>query len=430
MGLIGLLKILSTFSQKIIRDADMSLLTKSFFFYQRSSSRNNNGFPSKILPFLAFLLCLPLVTPTVNAKVTGPCSNCHTMHNSQDGTAMATLGGESGVSPNPFLTRGSCTGCHAMASSSKIVSIGTSEIPQVLHTDGSGDLAAGNFAYMLGLKGSGALDGKGHNVVDFSGEDDDNLYGPPGGIVLFGHDDGTIVNDENLTCAGTNGCHGYRYNPTYGSGISALRGAHHGNVDGKCDIADTPANSYRFLFSVMGLENQDPTGKWQNISSTNHNEYFGQTMPKQLSCSATSCHLANSIGPPNHTMSEFCATCHGNFHTLTAGSSSGIGTGTNPFIRHPTDIALPNKGEYIAYNGDNSYSVVAPVGRAGAVPGSVSSTVTASGTDVVMCLSCHGAHATNYNDILRWDYAECVAGAGDGTKPLCGCFVCHTTKDD
>lgn len=416
----------------------MRSLTRSIFFYRRGSPGHHSGFLSKIIPFpifsaipfLTFLLCFLWSIPTANALISGPCANCHTMHNSQDGTAMALLGGESGATPNPYLTRGSCTGCHAMGANARIATIGASQIPQVLHTDGAGDLAGGNFAYLLGQKGSGASDSKGHNVIDFPGHEDADLYGPPGGMVLFSHDDGGVVNDGNLTCAGTNGCHGYRFNAEYDTGIASLSKAHHGNVDGKCDIADKPANSYRFLYGVKGLENQNPAGKWQNVSAGNHNEYFGQTMPKQLSCGApaSSCHNADGIGPPNHTMSEFCATCHGNFHTLTIGSSDGIGTGINPFIRHPTDIALPNRGEYIAYNGDNSYSVEAPVARAGAVPDVVSGMVDpSSGNDVVMCLSCHGAHATNYADILRWDYSDMVAGGGANNS---GCFVCHTTKDD
>jgi len=407
----------------------MRVLSRSLFFSQLGSSQISKGFSlNPTILFLAFLSCFLGAAATAHAITSGPCSNCHTMHNSQDGAAMPLSG--AGTGPSPFLTRGSCTGCHAMGTAAKIVSIGDNQIPQVMHTDGTGDLAGGNFAYLLGLKGNGAADGKGHNVIDFPGEEDDALYAPPGGMVLFFHADGGTVNDANLTCAGTNGCHGYRYNADYGSGITALRGAHHGNVDGRCDTADTPANSYRFLYGVKGLENQNAAGKWQNVSSGNHNEYFGQTAPKQLSCGdpATSCHNDDGIGPPNHTMSEFCATCHGNFHTLTVGSSSGIGTGIKPFIRHPTDIALPNSGEYAGYNGDNSYSVEAPVARSGAVPAAVSATVNpAAGTEVVMCLSCHGAHATNYNDLLRWDYADMIAAGGASDA---GCFVCHTTKDD
>ena len=146
------------------------------------------------------------------------------MHNSQDGVAMATIGGEDGSVNNPLLTKGSCLGCHAMGTANKIELIGSTQVPQVLHVDGSGDLAAGNFAYILGNKGSGASDSKGHNVIDFN-NDDQALYGPPGGIVQSFHNDGYIVNDGNLTCAGTNGCHGYRYsNTSLPSGVATFRG--------------------------------------------------------------------------------------------------------------------------------------------------------------------------------------------------------------
>ena len=69
------------------------------------------------------------------------------------------------------------------------------------------------------------------------------------------------------------------------------------------------------------------------------------------------------------------------------------------------------------------YSVEAPVARP-TVYSTPSPTVT-PGIDVVMCLSCHSAHATPYADILRWDYSDMVAG-GSGSG---GCFTCHTQKN-
>ena len=49
----------------------------------------------------------------VIAKVTGPCGNCHTMHNSQGGTSMTT-GYEAGSGPYGTLLRANgCLGCHA-----------------------------------------------------------------------------------------------------------------------------------------------------------------------------------------------------------------------------------------------------------------------------------------------------------------------------
>ena len=342
-----------------------------------------------------------LISPSAHAKITGPCVNCHTMHNSQGGTAMATYGGETG--PNSFLTRGSCIGCHAQGTGNKIENIGGSEIPQVYHTDSS-DLAGGNFKYIE------TDDNRGHNVSDF-GNIDNTLASAPG------HHSVNNPTTETLTCSGHNGCHGYR-RFSAGSGLPTLKGAHHGNVDGKCDTATTVANSYRFLYSVKGFENMG-ANKYQNLNATDHNEYFGATSPVDYGC--TPCHDMGDdmkITPPNNTISGFCATCHSDFHKL---SEIG-GSTTGPFIRHPTDIVLPIDGEYASYE---TYSVEAPVGRT-TVPDAISSVVT-PGTDVVTCLSCHAAHATNYPDMLRWDYSTMNAGGGGSDT---GCFTCHTQKND
>jgi hypothetical protein len=365
---------------------------------------------------LALTVLSSFIASSVHAKVTGQCSNCHTMHNSQGGTPMATYGNTGGV-VQPMLLRGTCLGCHGQGTGENIINIGGSEIPQIYHTNTT-DLAGGNFVHLS------SSDANGHNVVDF-GNDDVDLDGPPGGIIQSFHYDGhtrwTVVEDTNLTCAGENGCHGYRV-PGGGSGIPAIKGAHHGNVDGVCDTADSVANSYRFLFGVKGLEN--PVDKWQNKGAMSHNEYYGATTPPVLGCSGAaemSCHVTGGVGSPNNTISGFCATCHGNFHTLQSARSDGIGSdATGPFQRHPTDIVLTPSGEYLGYS---AYSVEAPVAR-WTVPGSVSGGV-AAGTDVVMCLSCHAPHATQYPDILRWDYTTMNAGGGGSG----GCFTCHTKKD-
>jgi len=360
------------------------------------------------------LLYLVLVYSSGDAQ-TGPCVNCHTMHNSQNGTAMATYGADGkpwkGTGPYGALVRGDCLGCHGIGTS-KIVTIGGSDIPQVYHTDAT-DLAGGNFAYITGAKSRVTADQNtaGHNVKDV-GINDSNLNTPPGLLPEGGHDE--IINDTNLTCAGYIGCHGKRnMEDSNATGIPKLKGAHHNNVDGKCETADTVANSYRFLLGVKGLENTG-TYKWQNYNATNHNEYFGAITPDAASCS-NNCHPTGTAQPPNHTISGFCATCHGQFHDVTE-----IGGTSSPFTRHPTDIVfLPASGEYTAYT---TYSIEAPVARQ-TVFDSISSTVQ-PGTDVVMCLSCHAAHATPYADILKWDYSTMIAGGGGSG----GCFTCHTQK--
>ncbi len=372
------------------------------------------------------LLCSVLSVGPVHAMISGICSDCHTMHNSQDNAPMNF---DNSTTPNENLTRGSCFGCHAQGGGSPIVTVGNSVIPQVMHSS-SVALAAGNFGYITGMAGSGAADSKGHNIDGLTGVDS-VLYAPPGGIVNVGgpsHVLGNTVNTNTLTCAGNNGCHGYRH---YGPGgdstyrVKGITGSHHKNVDGQLDQATEPANSYRFLMAVKGLESSD----WQeNASSSNHNEYYALPAPIQLGCSspAVKCHEGPGglTQPPDGTMSQFCATCHGNFHTLTTSESDGVGSVANsPFIRHPTDLSLPVTGEYADYT---VYNINAPVARL-TVP-AVSSSVVTPGSDAVMCLSCHMSHASDYPDMLRWNYDTMIsgnAGAAAGT----GCFVCHTTKD-
>ena len=62
--------------------------------------------------FVMFILTL-LITASSHAKVTGECSNCHTMHNSQNGTNVDPNG------PNEtLLIVTDCLGCHAAADGS------------------------------------------------------------------------------------------------------------------------------------------------------------------------------------------------------------------------------------------------------------------------------------------------------------------------
>ncbi|MBI4843216.1 MAG: hypothetical protein HY809_02685 [Nitrospirae bacterium] len=357
---------------------------------------------------LIFIAALALVASSVNANITGVCSNCHTMHNSQDGAAVV------GSGPNDVLLTSDCLGCHGQGGSQKIISIGGSEIPQVLHSDGTGDLAGGNFNY-IGTLG----DNRGHNIVDLV-NGDDVLDIPPGAEYGEHANPAKMVTDSVLTCAGSNGCHGFR---AIGgsSNLQALKGAHHKNITTDSTSGfDDDYNSYRFLRKVKGHENDgqvNSSTKWQNADANNHNEYFGATSPLEFDANCAKCHSnapSANIVPPQNTMSGFCGTCHMNFHLLTGTETSDMGIGdstVSPFRRHPTDVVLPGAGT--EYNNYTSYSVEAPVAR-GVVPDSMSNVVTPDNSGVqgaiVMCLSCHKAHASQYPDMLRWDYDGMVVG--------------------
>jgi len=353
----------------------------------------------KSLIFILSIIFSIVLYSHINAEVAGNCVNCHTMHSSQGGADMADYGSSSGA--NPCLTRGDCIGCHAYDTSGSVnvKDIEGSLVPQVFHNAAT-DLAAGNFKYIA----TGTDDAKGHNVADIDVEGT-LTSGPPG-------DENTTGITTDLTCAGVKGCHGDR---AVTDETASVKGAHHAGVSGLCDTADTVANSYRFLKGVKGYENMDATYKYQNYSSQYHNEYYG------VSSKGTESGKTSAGG---NTISGLCAECHGYLH----GPDSGdITSGTaSPWLRHPTDIVLTNSGEYTNYT---TYSIVAPVARpsgsgALATINSATNITVTPGTDIIMCLSCHGAHATNYYKLMRWDYKSTTLATA-----LSGCIVCHTWKE-
>jgi hypothetical protein len=344
----------------------------------------------KSLIYIVSIIFFIVLCSQVKAEVAGNCLNCHTMHNSQGGLDMATYGGTSGN--NPCLTRGDCIGCHAydISGTVNVVDIGGSLVPQAWHSAAT-DLAAGNFKYIA----TAADDDTGHSVADVDQEGNASMFLPPGDQHTTG------ITATNFTCAGKYGCHGDR---DVTDEITSIKGAHHAD-DGTIDGMST-GTSYRFLKGVLGLEN--PITAWRNVDATDHNEYKGATSPGTSSLTS----------PVNGTMSGFCAECHGYYHG--SGTDETGGTGS-PWIRHPTDFSLPSSGEYTNYT---TYSIVAPVARTDV--SAVSDTVNPGGTtdDIVMCLSCHGAHATEYYKLMRWEYDSTTLATA-----LEGCNVCHTSKN-
>lgn len=354
-----------------------------------------------VLCNLLMYACILLHSFPSEAKVTGNCSDCHTMHNSQNGSHMQYLApGESDTSPKDFLLRGTCLGCHGQGTANNIVSFGC-QIPQILHSNPV-DLAGGNFAYITGTKTrtSGDSNTVGHNVSDI-GTNETVLTVPPG------DQHSTNITNANFTCAGAKGCHGDRSV----EGRLAMRGSHHaddrmlkfGSMDENAQ-GSSSGLSFRFLNGVKGGEDSD----WQATSGTSdHNEYKG----------ATSMGVSSAISPAGSTMSGFCAECHGNYHGTALNETGPM----SPWVRHPTDISLPASGEYSSYT---VYDLNVPVART-LIPDSPQGTLSPSGSsdDIIMCLSCHRAHASPYYKIMRWDYKN---WPGAGTS---GCNVCHTSKD-
>ena len=359
--------------------------------------------------FLTILMVLSLTT-FVYAKVSGPCSDCHTMHNSQGGNDVVSGG------PYKELTKGNCVSCHTGTND------GTNNIPYVLDSnaptynfDGSKNTLAGGNFYWVATSG-GATDSKGHNVVGIASADAAIGQTPPG----FNSTDytgngavGTSWSSNQLTCAGAYGCHG---DHSASDDYSAISGAHHADdttIDGS-----TVGKSFRFLKGIKGTEDSD----WEyTTSSSDHNGYY-----------ATDYQTSGTIN--TYSINYLCAECHGNFHKNSEIDSSA--NAGSPWLRHPTDFDMNNVSskEYGNYPNATLFNSVSVAGDyfpdvpVGNTAGAVKSTVlSASGDAIVLCISCHRAHGSPYADLLRWDYSQCQASSSPQSS-ACGCFACHTSK--
>lgn len=359
------------------------------------------------------------------AQVQGQCSNCHTMHASQDNQPM-------GSGPFDVLLFNDCIGCHTGTNGTGGPSgtvLGTNA-PGVLDTvdpfTTGTFLAGGNFWSV-----EQGNDAHGHNVMVLAANPVDDVLGniPPGY-------DGTTPSvgpfpEPYLSCGGATGCHGdltVSRTDSEAQSFAAIAGAHHGQtgvVDGS-----TVGQSFRFLLGMPGGEDDDYEF---TSSASDHNIYAGKAR------TADTDDADDGLGALS--MSGLCAKCHANFHnSIPAGTLTGIQGSDwgNPWIRHPTDFDFSTLGgEYAVNMGD--YNPEVPVGRdiatvgAGNFQGLVgsanqASNIGATGGNIVICLSCHRAHGSQYNDILRWDYEDMVAGNA-GAAADTGCFYCHATKD-
>jgi len=347
---------------------------------------------------LTLLLIWPLQKGSFAKIPAGiPCSSCHTMHYSQNGGVLEEWGKHG---PYKALVINDCIGCHTGNNDGTNFTpyVTSTSPPNYGETGTEGNTLAGGSFYWVSI----GEEKKGHNVVPFP---PDSRFGntPPGGPGLT----------SQLTCAGTTGCHGDRNKE---GDFEALLGAHHADdstIDGQ-----TVGTSYRFLKGILGYEDSD----WEyQPDASHHNQYKGTDRSSEAQVNTT-------------TISYLCAECHGFFHSGDGISGQSTGWGS-PWLRHPTDYDMSNTAsgsEYRAYPGNyaaprstgtNPYSVIAPLGSEDV--SAPKTNILFQGQDaIVTCISCHRAHGSPYNAILRWDYY-----GWPQTTTKNGCNACHTNKD-
>ena len=329
------------------------------------------------------------------------CSACHVMHASDIGSLVVTY------VPSPSLLKTDCKGCHSVISGS---SIG----PAVYDSSNAkADLAGGDFSYSDTL----TTIRMGHNPNEISLLD--SLAAPPGWNASYEDSAGNQVGpagswtEDMLSCAGKFGCHG---NHSITDGILSLEKAHHNNstgaVEPPADASATVGGSYRFLHGIKGYEDTN----WQEgVSGVSRNVYYDEARSG-----------VQDIVMNKQTISYLCAQCHGNFHSGTGGL--GIldeTTGTmfvDPWIRHPVSVDMPITEDYANYTIINDNAPVASATSPVIDPVTHNGNITGKTNRIIMCLSCHRAHASKFYGSMRWDYR-----GTPGNEPN-GCSICHSSK--
>lgn len=356
---------------------------------------------------LGCLATLFVLSAPCNGMMRGKCSNCHTMHNSEQGSPVAFTRNSLNqpvLREQPFakLLKTDCVGCHSDSGGETIVFQGQTRIPIVFNMveptypangNSSSALAGGNFFWVSQIG-----DQYGHNIAAISGQDL-RLASAPGG---------ESVTDECATChqslateqTGCNGCHvPFHHAP----GIEAVAGKNEGWFRFLGSVMERGNNTEATTDGVSGIEDPD----WeQNPTSTKHNVYLGST--------ASYGSFLNT-----KTIDQKCVGCHSRFHDETIANST--------WIRHPVDMTVPDSGEYSNFS---TYDPLVPVARQNVTADDADFDAIKRGSDLVSCLSCHRAHGSPYPAMLRWAYRAWPGiDPYTGEQAVDGCAVCHTAKD-
>jgi len=293
------------------------------------------------------------------------CDGCHSMHNSPENPVSGT--------PNSTLLKGSdpsstCLNCHAGSGSYHILS-----------TDASNWSPGGDFFWLTqsytNSNWSGAVtsdpDNMGHNVIatDYGLTQDGTNSVAPGGTYSSG----------NLGC---NSCH----NP-------------HGQVNGGTANGSLP-------ISVSGSYGATPAAGTiaGNYRLLGDSQYESFTANAPIAVTASFGETDTSHPAYGQGMAEWCANCHGTY--------------INDSHKHPSGNGEYLNGQASNYNsyvktGDftgvqaTSFTALVQFERQetdkATLLAAVTSTVGPDNTDNVMCLTCHRAHASAFNNITRWD---------------------------
>lgn len=285
------------------------------------------------------------------------CDGCHSMHNSADNP-------RAGSATAASLMKGSdasstCLNCHDGSARYHVNSAIGDNTNQGGDFFWVSDLAVHDYN-VRGTVYAAEPDNKGHNVIalDFGLTQDATLGAAPGGVYPA----------NTLGCTSCHDPHG-QVNGGTANGTAAI------SVSGSYGAADPVDGSIHGNYRLL-----DDSIAAAPVATSN--SYDGAFVDY------------------GQGMSGWCIGCH-----LTFDASN----------MHPTDVAVPvSYNSYVAsgdFTGDvtTANDALVPFER-GVADGSLlddqSTAGVSTGTEQVMCLSCHRAHASAFNNALRWDNGE------------------------
>lgn len=377
----------------------------------RRHGRSTPGGKPRRLPRMgsALVALSMLLMPWHNAALAfhsggvGDCEGCHTMHNSQEGAPVGA--GALGLA-NSFLLRGIdqssvCLNCHsgsAQIETAYKVSTPLSQaalgMPPVQLTPG------GDFGWLMknyswtasgGTLNTSPGEHHGHNIValDFGYAADGARPTSPGGFYP----------SDKLYCTSCHDPHGkYRI---ISNGVQATSGKpvrESGSYGARPNTVSAVG-----VFRLLGGAGYRPKSMPMGLAFANEAMYAVAPVDYNRSEAVSNTRVAYGRG-----VVEWCANCHGDFHD----SSHSI-------LEHPVGETLDRDiiDHYNRYRKTGDLSGTRATAFTSLVPfqlgtstdlaflqAATASTAGPAEGDRVVCLTCHRAHASAWDNALRWNH--------------------------
>ncbi len=374
------------------------------------------------------------------------CTDCHTLHATDGNGAPIAKGGwtTAGGGFRALLQKGDytdmCLSCHTEGkntSSSADLRIGNTaagwEAPVVMTVASAGTPPAGKSMPAGDFFWSNSDPKRGHNPAYTEGAVSPSSKSMAADTALGKTPPGGTLSGEEWSC---HSCHGMH--ARFSDGYTAWRQIQR-KVNGIVVSGDVTAFGVESMAGDKGLTaaGYEPikSNSRGDIQGTNYVNKRADTHPLE----AADLNLAYADTNKNvyrGGFSSFCSACHGDFH---GGNGEVEGTDNakthvgGAWVKHPTNVVMDQTVTTRKY-GINTYKK-AVTNSQGTLPNptgydflyplvqpdtnfDVASTL-AGGTlhneDRIMCLTCHVAHASPFNNMTRWD-AQGHAFVADGTS--------------